>query len=517
MKGRHWPWFVPLIILGVVLITTLPYFLAARASGNQYVFGGFLLNPLDGNSYLAKMYEGWRGDWLFTLPYSPEVSRGSTIYLFYLFLGHMARWFAIDLGMMYHIARIFGAVFLLLALYDFIKAVLPDEPLRRAAFLLAVLGSGLGWLALSAGVFAPDFWVAEGYPFLSFYSNPHFEVSLALLVWLIKPRPFLSEEPNGWKYGAYFSAATILGLLAPFGVVLALVIIGGDIFWQWREVSQKEITAWFSHRLLWVLLGGSLPILYEVQVIRSDPILAAWNAQNLTPSPPIGQLMVGLSPALILSLIGILFALRRGMPTLRGLVIWVLAGLALMYLPWSLQRRFILGLFIPVAILGVYGLNYLVNFKPKRFVYGFILLMIFSLPTNLIVLLASRQGILTHDPMIYLSRDEANALDWISENTPEHALILASPGIGLFIPAHTGRRVFYGHPYETIHAEAAKNAVINFYESNGQVLDDLGRSDIDYVFWGPREQALGTKLDRPNLRPMYQSGEVIIYAWDWVK
>jgi hypothetical protein len=77
--------------------------------------------------------------------------------------------------------------------------------------------------------------------------------------------------------------------------------------------------------------------------------------------------------------------------------------------------------------------------------------------------------------------------------------------------------VIYGHPYETIHAEAAKNAVIHFYESSGQILNDAVQTDIDYVFWGPREQALGTKLDRLDLSPMYQSGDVIVYAWDWAK
>jgi hypothetical protein len=517
MMGRRWPWFVPLVILGVVLVTTLPYFLAAQAAGAGYVFGGFLLNPLDGNSYLAKMYEGWRGEWLFTLPYSPEVSRGSFIYLFYLILGHLARWLSADLGTMYHAARIIGAVILLLVLYDFIKVVLPDEPLQVAAFILTAVGSGLGWLALGSGIFTPDFWVAEGYPFLSIYSNPHFVLSLALILWLIKPPISFNEKTISLRQVAYFSAAFILGLLAPFGVILALLILGGEIAWRWKALSLKNIKSWLPPRFMWILLGGGLPILYELWVIRSDPIMASWNAQNLTPSPRFWQLLVALSPALVLALAGVWFAVRRGTTGLRGLVIWLLAGLVLMYLPWGLQRRFMLGLFIPAAILGVYGLSRLANLHPRRFTYGMILLIAFSLPTNMIVLLAARQGVATHDPQIYLRRDEANALDWILKNTPENALILSAPGTGLFIPAYTGRRVIYGHPYETVDAKASKLAVTKFYESNGQTLGDLGRFDIDYVFWGPREQALGSRLDRPNLRQVYQSGDVIVYAWDWVK
>ena len=514
MTGRKWPWFVPLIILGVVIITNLPYLLAARAAGDRYVFGGFLLNPLDGNCYQAFMYEGWRGDWLFTLPFTPEISQGSYLYVFYLSLGHVARWLSVDLVVMYHTARLIGTVLLLLALYDFIKAVIPEERIRYAAFFTVAFGSGLGWLALAKGVFTPDFWVAEGYPFLSSYVNPHFTISLALLLWLVKPRDFEQIAPGFGIKLAFFVDAFFLGLLAPFGIILALLILGGEIAWQMKGSSIKRIIALFTHRLIWILLGGSLPILYELWVIYSDPVLVAWNSQNLTPSPPFWQLVWALSPALLLAVIGIYYVIRTDETRLRGLVFWLLGSLVLMYIPWSLQRRFILGLFIPVVILGVYGLSKLAPLKSRRFAYGMILLIALSLPTNLVVLLAARVGVVTHDPQIYLTRDEDNALSWIEKNTAKDALILSAPDTGLFIPAHTGRRVVYGHPYASLHAEAARSAVKDFYLSGGNLPDFLEQVDIDYVFWGPRERSLGSSLIRSNLRLVYQSGEVIIYAWD---
>ncbi len=188
-----------------------------------------------------------------------------------------------------------------------------------------------------------------------------------------------------------------------------------------------------------------------------------------------------------------------------------------MYMPWALQRRFMLGLFIPSAVLGVYGLSQAVSRYPRALAYGLIFLIAFSLPTNLIILLSTRQGILTHNPYIYLRRDEKEALDWLTNTTPEHALVLAAPDTGLFIPAYTGRRVIYGHPFETIRAETAKNAVTLFYKSGGQVVSDLDQYGIDYVFWGPREQDLGSRLDWSNLRPVHQSGAVTVYAWDRAK
>ena len=41
-------------------------------------------------------------------------------------------------------------------------------------------------------------------------------------------------------------------------------------------------------------------------------------------------------------------------------------------------------------------------------------------------------------------------------------LILSSPEMGLFIPAQTGRRVLYGHPFETVNADAEKDLVLVF-------------------------------------------------------
>ena len=80
MRGKVF-WVVTVVFL---VILTLPYLLAWAAAGSDWVFVGFLINPLDGNSYFAKMQQGAAGEWLFRLPFTAEPGEGSFLFIFYL-------------------------------------------------------------------------------------------------------------------------------------------------------------------------------------------------------------------------------------------------------------------------------------------------------------------------------------------------------------------------------------------------------------------------------------------------
>jgi hypothetical protein len=148
-----------------------------------------------------------------------------------------------------------------------------------------------------------------------------------------------------------------------------------------------------------------------------------------------------------------------------------------------------------------------------------LLVVALAAPTLLLILALAVFGSLSHEPAYYLSGDEARAMQWIEGNTPPHALILAAPETGLLIPGLTGRRVIYGHPFETINAEQEQAAVERFFSLSSVSGSDLAQSgrdflqqrQVDYIFYGPREQALGPLLAGLNLRPVFTSGGVTVY------
>jgi hypothetical protein len=517
---------IGVISIIVLALVSLPFVLADRASGPDAVFAGFLFNPIDGNSYLAKMYEGWRGDWQFTLPYTAQKGQGSYLFLFYLFLGHVARLTGLSLPVTFHLTRLIGTGFMLWSLYHFLDATIGYTGKTGLAFALAALGSGLGWLVFLFGPFTSDFWVAEAYPFLSAFATPHFTLGIALLLFMLSPQTAEYERNKGiWSRGIWVGLAGLgLAVISPFGVAIAMIISGITLAWDgllvWRHSRQTPHLAerhlkWVGdaglqsglRRLLWVVVLGSPLLLYDLWVVKVDPLLAGWNAQNLTPSPPLWDVIISLSPALLLAAPGAWVAFRHNTPGERRLLVWLISGLALLYLPFGLQRRFMMGLFIPVVGLAIVGLQIL---QEKRRLLPLVV-FILSLPTTLLILLAAQHGIQTQDAQLYLTRDEMQAFTWLSANTPPDSLVLAAPETGLFIPAFTGRRVLYGHPFETVNAQAEQAELTRVFQSGGQPAQFLQQHKVNYLFWGPRERQTGD-LSTAGLKVVYQNGGVTIFA-----
>ena len=155
IERKEWRWVV-LATLLLVVASSLPYLIAWATTPEGSHFTGLLFNPQDGNSYIAKMRQGLEGSWLFRLPYTPESQDGAPVNLIFLFLGHVARWIGLPLIVVYHLARAFGGAAMLVMLYVLASRVTDDLYERRAMFLLAALGSGLGWLVVFFGYRSVD-------------------------------------------------------------------------------------------------------------------------------------------------------------------------------------------------------------------------------------------------------------------------------------------------------------------------------------------------------------------------
>lgn len=518
MLERRERWFTIGVISGLLLLTTVPYLVAVKYAGEEFVFGGFLLNPLDGNTYLAKMYQGWRGDTQFTLPFTSEMGRGSYLNLFYLWLGHLARIGGIHLLPTFHFFRLLATLLMLIALYQFIWVFVSDRRTRRLAFILATFGSGLGWLFLPFGLLTSDFWVAEGYPFLSAYVNPHFPLSLALLLFLLS----INRDHSSWGgkfekiYGRLLLilSTILLAIISPFGVVLVVLILATTILWDSYFSLAAIKQSPYTYRLVWVLIGGAPILFYYLWITNTDPLLLIWNSQNQTTTPPLWNLIISFSPVLIFAALALRSILNKKFQSVKLLVCWIIIGFIMLYIPMGLQRRFMMGLYVPLVILAALWITENLS-KRRRYKIWVGVLLLLVIPTNVVVLLAAWSGIQVNDPAIYHTKGESQAFQWIENNSASHALILASANTGLLIPAYTGRRVIYGHPYETVNAEEKKALVRKFFGGQSDLLDLDDFSNVDYIFEGPRERKEGGIPLGLDLQKIYENEGVIIYESKW--
>lgn len=505
-----------LVTLVCILFTTaisLPYYYASNIGGSANSFNGFLLNPQDGNSYLAKMYQGWQGEWRFKLPFTYDPGEGVYIFLFYLGLGHLARIFDLSLILVFHTARILCSLLMLISLWEFFKVILESPRSRRIAFFLATLGSGMGWLLLGFGLITSDFWIAEAYPFLSAYANPHFPLSIAIVVWILKK--WFQKDKNIGTYIFTVIGSLALSVINPFGVIVLLIVFAGVGIWQ--LVSKREYQE--NLRALTLISLSGIPLLvYDYWIANFDPIIRIWNQQNITPSPPIWDILVSFSPALLFGIYGILCITQINQnkidPKLMVLLVWAVCGLGFIYLPLGLQRRFMLGIYIPVSGLAAYGIDLISKDNRRMYLISLMILFSLAIPSNLITIMASISGIQEQNALIYLLEDEVAVLKWIENNTELETVILASPEMGLFIPAYTGRRVVYGHPYESLDALENKKIVEDIYSGKysktklNQFLLDYG---IDIIMVGPREINIGFMIIPDDWLEVYNHGGISLY------
>jgi hypothetical protein len=185
----------------------------------------------------------------------------------------------------------------------------------------------------------------------------------------------------------------------------------------------------------------------------------------------------------------------------------------LIYLPFSLQRRLVMGWIVPLGMLATMGWARLLERRRWQFLRAPVIWALAGI-THLFVLVIALVGALNHHSTLYLSDDERAGLSWLAENAAPNALVLAGPETGLYIPAWSGQRVWYGHRFETVDAGQRRAQVVAFYQDADRgLLQEMPPLRADYVWYGPRERALNdTWRPDPAWQPVYERGAVTLYA-----
>lgn len=532
LSKREWLWLSGWSA-AIILISSLPYLYGWWLSTPQMQFSGFFIGVEDANSYLAKMRQGAEGGWLFHLPYTPEPHDGAYLFAFHLLLGKLARLGSIPLPLMYHLARVIFGLGLLLTLYHFISYFVSEVGLRRLAFFLAAGGSGLGWLVIGLQL-APklglplDFYVPEAFIFLVLYHLPHLALAETLLFWAILWT--LQSWQTGRWLPVFGAGAALIGvaLITAFYVGVFAIVLGVTALIL--TLSRRSIR---TTRVYWAQLITAtvlpLPVLlYDAYIFTTNPVLGVWNQQNLILSPEPWHYLLAYGPLLLLAGYGLKWLWSQLVAETKAsdnfarckillLLGWCLVFPVLVYLPFNLQRRLVVGVQLPLAILAAYGVLRLTQaLRPawQRAARTGIILF-FSL-TNLFLLLGGLASVGLRQPPIFHPASQLEAMHWLDQRA-NGEVVLAIYATGNVLPAYANVRAFVGHGPETLYSEEKRAQAQQFFAaatSDAWRTSLLRDYQVRYIYYGPNEQAAGAFApDRaPYLEEIYQNGEVRIFA-----
>jgi hypothetical protein len=503
VKRQEWIWVIAVSAV-IVVAASLPYLAGCLAQTPDWRFVGSIMDPVDYHSHLAKMWQGYRGEWLYQLLFTPEPHRGVYVQTFYVALGQLARILHLGLPVTYHIARVSFGFLMLLAIYRFLALFVPSTRTRRVAFLLATIASGLGWLTemlapTAAGGISPiDFWLLDAFTYLAMLVFPHFCAAVALLLSIYILLLKRADGPTLLDGLLVVLASAALGIIHPYTLLLADAV--PLLYWGIEALRTRRVH-WRGIVTVVVMGISQLPLLiYDLWVFRSQPVFAAWSSQNLTLSPPLGAYLWGYGFLLVLAILGLVVWTRRGWPGLAFPVIWIALVAALIYVPSNLQRRFLEGVQVPLGLLAGVGLaeGLFPQHKGQRLGrprwLAMAMLIALAAVSNLYLTTAYTVTAAIRDPRLFWRAEVLAGVDWLGKHTEPEDTVLSSFEVGNLIPGRIGHRVVLGHWMETVGYAEKDAAVARFFDAatpDEERVALLEEYDVAYLFYGPTERALG--------------------------
>lgn len=518
-------WFL-LISCGVIILSNIPYWTGIHSETNQNIFRGSYIDEADYAVHISMMQAGRMGDWAYQMRFTDEVHRPAFIRLFYITLGHISKWTNLGAEATFHIARLGFALLALFSLYRLCRRIFTDQHSALFALLLSSLGAGIGWLQLMLGVplqpISPvDFWLIDAYVFFSISLFPAFSLTIALMAASLNLYFDFLENPSLKNVFLICITALIIQAINPIAFAVIDIVIACTTLLHWWKYA---IFPKLQFAGLTVIAVCQIPLLiYNFVILTQDPVWQQFTLQNETLSPPIRFYFWGFLPFWPFAIWGMIESVRKRNLQVMGMAAWALGGFALAYLPVLIQRRFLLGITIPLGILAIYGLNDLLqqvseklSFLKKRRNLLFLAYVLFSSISSIYLILGSSLFLQSHPSEKYYPKNLESALIWLGGNAQPNDFVLGNVQTSQMTAQYTQFKVYMGHEMETLNYEGKLTLVENFY-SDPQMTQDwlINQTSINWIIYGPYEKELSASFIPGNkLLLVYENSEVKIYKAD---
>jgi hypothetical protein len=475
--------------MGLVLavVSAIPYVYAYAVQSPGHVFMGFFYLGDDANTYLAKMRQGLEGAWSWHNRYTTESSPTAYLFMFWIFLGHIAGLTHLPLLAVFHLARIAAAFALMAGAWLFISHFIQDHSARRFAFLFCAIGLGMGYVIQALGhpvilgnqTDTLDWRMPELTAFYSVLALPHFAwsgvfaaVGAALTLKAIQRGSLTLGAVAGLAWLGQASIHPQMPILMGGAVGLALLL---------RPARPR---GWVAGAVAFAIPAPY--ILYSYLAFVGNPEVQRWTFHSKNALPPESfSLFFAIAPQLLLALTGIPGALRRRSREDLFLLGWLVLLAVILYLPnpaGDLRRRFLDGLYLPLVVLGARGLfedilPRLRSLRARRLI-----------PFSYVAFAAVGSAFLVLAPLAVAAQPQYSVptamydgLNWLGGQPAGR--VLCMPGVGLYVPAYSADTVYVGHYDETFDYVNKTQTALKVLTGQQDLEQFTVANDIRYVVW----------------------------------
>jgi len=505
-------------------LSTLPYIVGAITTSEGDSFSGVLLAVDDTFQYYAAMQQGADGAWLFSLPYTAQGSDEAPILMLYLLAGKVAGWLGMSMPLMFHILRVTLGFSMLLMVYVYLQQVLSDDREIKLAYFLALFTGGFGIVFLilgAAGIIledaALDLGLYDAYIYFAVMVLPHFSLTIFLMLALLMTGERFILTGDWWWGIIGMAVGAVLGFVHPHQLAVLGLILGR--YSLLPILKDRQIAMGIIVRTGVLFVPAAIAAVMLLMSIRRDPFLTNWSEQALTLSPAIWTWLLAYGIKLPLAIVALWLLYRYPDEALLPLGIWLVVVAIAMYVPSNFQRRFSIGLAIPVSILASvawYRAPFWDANHPSthRIFFGSIIVMMIS---PFIVLMLGIGTALSEDTRI--TADMKNGMNYLASVTTEEQtpIVVSSYENGNRLPAYVPLRTVLGHWCMTAYIEERRQDVTQFFDAQTpeqERLAFLQSFGITHVYYGQKERELGAfdPSQSDVFTPVYESDTVTIYA-----
>lgn len=541
---REWL-YVGLVILGTLLITSVPYLYAYFAVPQDRHFMGVVVNIPDHFQYFSWLRES-QDKILVPNQMTPEDSTPLLFNFLWWTLGRVQAVTGLDYRALYQITRLLAGAFVLAATYFFCGVVFANRAKRWTAFLVASFGAGLGWLLVVEKTLRrlPDvnspfaIYTSEPNTFFNVLAFPHFSIAAGLIA-LIFALVLLGQRSQNLRCAwAAAALSLLLSVQHAYDMFIIYPVIGLYALFIW--LRDRRFPMYLFRLGVIVVLVSMWPALQAFYITTADPVwkgvLAQFdNAGAWTPGPLLLPILMGLAWLLAIWALDIRTPWRERDDTHLFIMAWFLSHFVLIYIPLNFQIHLLSGWQVVIGVLATIGLytrilpwlqKRLPNVpRPRLMLAASALLVLAVIPTNLYILAwrlldmrAASSDIATRtaENRYFILESEYQAMQFLASQATSTDVVLASLDLGQYVPALTGARSFLAHWAQTLDFYGKRDLVAAFFNSAVSDADReriLRQYRVTYVIHSPEEARLGDydPSTAAFLTPVFAEGDVTVY------